>query len=162
MTVRVSIEDGLVDGDASAIEVEEGSVLDVLRQVFRSRPALAGELIDPTEGRYLTLIHLNGEDIRLLDYLKTPVKSGDELRLSRLDAADVVEQAFFLSFGPDKVKEPMLHRLGRMFQVEVNILGARVTARKGFVHVSFKGVPGEVEAVINWLARNDVGIDKVD
>ena len=159
--VRVRIHEELLP-DGGQLDVQARTVLEAIEAVCRARPVLASRLFDPGQGRYRALIHLNGEDVRFLRFLETPLAGGDELHIRPVEPAEPVSRSYYLTFGPQRVKEPVLHRLGRLFHVEVNILGARVTARKGFVHASLTGSPAEVERAIRWLSRNDVGIDEAD
>jgi len=65
-----------------AIEVDGSTIGDAVQSLVGRHPALAGQLLTP-EGdlnRFVN-VYLNGQDVRYLAGLKTPVGDRDEIRL---------------------------------------------------------------------------------
>jgi len=65
-----------------AIEVDGSTIGDAVQSLVGRHPALAGQLLTP-EGdlhRFVN-VYLNGQDVRYLAGLKTPVGERDEIRL---------------------------------------------------------------------------------
>jgi molybdopterin converting factor small subunit len=65
-----------------AIEVEGSTIGDAVQALVGRHPALAGQLLTP-EGdlhRFVN-VYLNGQDVRYLAGLETPVGDRDEIRL---------------------------------------------------------------------------------
>lgn len=84
MSVTVLIPTALrsqVDNQDS-LDVEGGSVQEVLASVTSKYPELGNRLFkDDNELNRFVNIYLNDEDIRFLENLDTPTKSGDELSI---------------------------------------------------------------------------------
>jgi molybdopterin converting factor small subunit len=69
-------------GGARELEVAGSSVGEVVRELIARHPGLGGQVLTP-EGelnRYVN-VYLNGQDVRYLDGLATPVGERDEVRL---------------------------------------------------------------------------------
>ena len=162
MSTRVLVHQEAHDAEPEPFDVQASNVLEAMKMVFTKAPALMQRLLDPGGGHYRAVLSINGRDIRFLQYLDTPLADGDELQVRPLDFSSSVRRSLYLTFGPEKVGNPILHHAGRMFCIEVNILGASVTARKGFVHAVLIGPESEVEAVLSWLHQNGVTLDEAD
>jgi len=59
----------------------------------------------------------------------------------------------------DQVKEPILYRLGKDFNVVTNIRRAQVTEDYGFVEVDIEGSLEEVQRAISWLHTTGLHVD---
>jgi hypothetical protein len=59
----------------------------------------------------------------------------------------------------DQVKEPILYRLGRDFNVIPNIRRANVTEDYGFAEVDLEGSLEEVQRAISWLMTTGLTIN---
>ncbi len=59
----------------------------------------------------------------------------------------------------DQVKEPIIYRLGRDFNVVPNIRRANVTEDYGFVEVDLEGSLEEVQRAISWLMTTGLTIN---
>ncbi len=65
-----------------AIEVDGATVGDVVKGVVERHPGLASQLLTPDGGLHRFVnVYLNGQDVRYLAGLDTPVGAGDEIRL---------------------------------------------------------------------------------
>ena len=59
-------------------------------------------------------------------------------------------------FSQDLVKEPLLYKINRSFDVVVNIRGASVTDQGGFIALELEGEQAEVERVLQYLRSQGV------
>jgi molybdopterin converting factor small subunit len=69
-------------GGVKSLEVGGGTVGEVVQTLVGGHPGLGGRLLTP-EGdlqRFIN-VYLNGQDVRYLDGLDTPVAERDEIRL---------------------------------------------------------------------------------
>ena len=65
-----------------SIEVEGSTIGDAVQSLVGRHPALAGQLLTPEgELHRFVNVYLNGQDVRYLSGLQTPVGDRDEIRL---------------------------------------------------------------------------------
>lgn len=84
MSLKITIPTALrkITGDADVIEVEPGTVRDIISGVDRSYPGFRSRVCeDGDKLRRFINIYVDGEDIRFLDNLATPVRDGAELSI---------------------------------------------------------------------------------
>jgi molybdopterin converting factor small subunit len=69
-------------GGVRELELPGSSVGEVVRELVARHPGLGGQLLAPDGGlnRYVN-VYLNGQDVRYLEGLETPVGERDEVRL---------------------------------------------------------------------------------
>jgi molybdopterin converting factor small subunit len=69
-------------GGARELEITGASVGEVVRELIARYPGLGGQVLTPGGelNRYVN-VYLNGQDVRYLDGLATPVGERDEVRL---------------------------------------------------------------------------------
>jgi len=69
-------------GGVRELELPGSSVGEVVRELVARHPGLGGQLLAPDGGlnRYVN-VYLNGQDVRYLEGLDTPVGDRDEVRL---------------------------------------------------------------------------------
>jgi ABC-type methionine transport system ATPase subunit len=63
-------------------------------------------------------------------------------------------------FSQDLVREPLLYKINRSFDVVVNIRGASVTDQGGFIALELEGEQKEVERVIDYLRNQGVRLEE--
>ena len=67
---------------AEAVEAEGGTVAALVSDLERRHPGIKDRICDESgQVRRFVNIFVNGEDIRFLQHLDTPVKSGDEISI---------------------------------------------------------------------------------
>jgi L-aspartate semialdehyde sulfurtransferase ferredoxin len=54
-------------------------------------------------------------------------------------------------FSQELVREPLLYRINRKFDLVVNIRGASVTDQGGFIALELEGEDSEIERVVTYL-----------
>ncbi|MEJ5173447.1 MAG: NIL domain-containing protein [Hydrogenothermaceae bacterium] len=62
-----------------------------------------------------------------------------------------------LIYPEEKIKEPILSKLCKTFDVDINIRKANVQEKVGWLELELIGKEEEIERAINWLT--DQGID---
>ncbi len=84
MSVMIRIPTPLrrITNGQAKIEMESGSLVDMVEKLDASYPGFKARLVDENgEQRYFVNIYLNGEDVRFLRGLDTFTKSGDEVSI---------------------------------------------------------------------------------
>jgi molybdopterin synthase sulfur carrier subunit len=69
-------------GDQAELQVEAGSLRDVVSRIAEQNPEVKQRLLDDTgELRRFVNVYVNEEDVRFLQKLDTPLKDGDEVSI---------------------------------------------------------------------------------
>jgi sulfur-carrier protein len=69
-------------GGAKSVEVDGATIGQVVEVLVQRHPALRGRLVAPEGGLHRFVnVYLNGQDVRYLGGLDTPVGDADEVRL---------------------------------------------------------------------------------
>ena len=69
-------------GGAKALELDGGSIRAVVDALVQRHPSLGGQLLtDDGELNRFVNVYVNGQDVRYLEGLDTPVTAADEVRL---------------------------------------------------------------------------------
>jgi hypothetical protein len=66
-----------------------------------------------------------------------------------------------LTFVPDLVREPVIHRVAKTHHLVPNIRKARVTETSGEVILDFTGADDDVARGLAWLAARGVQITRL-
>ena len=67
---------------AKSLELAGGSVRELVAALLERHPGLGGQLLTPDgELNRFVNVYVNGQDVRYLEGLATPVAEGDEVRL---------------------------------------------------------------------------------
>jgi L-aspartate semialdehyde sulfurtransferase ferredoxin len=72
-----------------------------------------------------------------------------------------LKQRLDLYFPQDLVREPVLHRLSKSFDVSFNIRRARVTDHLGEMVLELEGDPSTLENAVGWLKKQGVRVEPV-
>jgi ABC-type methionine transport system ATPase subunit len=67
-----------------------------------------------------------------------------------------------LTFPEELITQPVLGRMVRAFDVLPNIRRASVEERFGWIVCELDGPPEAVEAAVDWLAEQGVGVERLD
>ena len=80
--VRIPTPLRKITADQDRVPVDAGSVAECIASLEASHPGLKERLCDESgEIRRFVNIYVNGEDVRFLSGLDTPVKAGDEVSI---------------------------------------------------------------------------------
>ena len=73
----------------------------------------------------------------------------------------MAKQRMKFTFVQELIKEPVIWRLGREFDLVTNIRRADVTDDRGWVILELEGDHDEIERALAWVASQGVRIDPV-
>jgi ABC-type methionine transport system ATPase subunit len=73
----------------------------------------------------------------------------------------MAKQRVKFTFPQDLIKEPIIHELGRSFNLTTNIRRADVTEDRGWVILELEGELDEIERGLQWVASKGVRVDPV-
>jgi hypothetical protein len=68
----------------------------------------------------------------------------------------------YLTFPPEQIKEPVIYRLGKDFDIVTNIRRADVTATHGWVTLEIEGREEDLERGVAWLKAQGVKVDPIE
>jgi ABC-type methionine transport system ATPase subunit len=74
----------------------------------------------------------------------------------------VVERRVRLTYPPHLLDQPLLYRLIRQFDVQTNILEARVTAEEGWLVLAVRGEQEGVLQGLEWMRTQGVQVELLD
>jgi molybdopterin synthase sulfur carrier subunit len=83
VTVRIPAPLRKVTGEREVVTADSGgSLLEIISRLDQEYPGLKERICDESgEIRRFVNLYINGEDVRFLSGLKTPVKAGDEVSI---------------------------------------------------------------------------------
>ena len=73
----------------------------------------------------------------------------------------MAKQRVKFTFPQELIKEPVIHELGRSFNLITNIRRADVTEDRGWVILELEGELDEIERGVQWVASKGVRVDPV-
>ncbi len=73
----------------------------------------------------------------------------------------MARQRMKFTFEPDLIKEPVIWKLGREFDLVTNIRRADVTEDRGWVVLELEGDMTEIERGLQWVQDQGVRVDPV-
>ncbi len=71
----------------------------------------------------------------------------------------VIERRVRLTYPPHLLDQPLLYRLIREFDVQTNILEARVTPQEGWLVLAVRGPQERVLQGLGWLEAQGVQVE---
>lgn len=63
------------------------------------------------------------------------------------------------TFEPELIREPVIYRIGHLYEVVTNIRMADVDEQVGWVILEISGEPDEIERAIAWAEEQGVRVD---
>jgi ABC-type methionine transport system ATPase subunit len=69
---------------------------------------------------------------------------------------------FHLTFPEHLVSEPVIHRIGKDFDLVTNIRRANIDERHGWVILEMDGPDERIAAAVAWLAGQGVQVDRIE
>ena len=73
----------------------------------------------------------------------------------------MAKQRVKFTFPQEMIKEPVIWRLGRDFDLVTNIRRADVTEDRGWVVLELDGEMAEIERGVQWVVEQGVRVDPV-
>ena len=68
---------------------------------------------------------------------------------------------FHLTFPEHLISEPVIHRVGRDFDLVTNIRRANIEEHRGWVILEMEGELEEIERGVQWVVEQGVRVDPV-
>ena len=81
ITVRIPTPLRTLTGGNEQVEVEGATVREAIEALERKAPGIRDRLLDDKGVRRFVNIYVGEEDVRFLDWLKTQLKSGDQISI---------------------------------------------------------------------------------
>jgi ABC-type methionine transport system ATPase subunit len=69
---------------------------------------------------------------------------------------------FWLTYPPQRIKAPVIWKLGHQFQLVTSIRQASVTDVVGIVCLEIEGAASEITAGVQWLKKQGVRVEPVE
>ena len=79
----------------------------------------------------------------------------------KADAATTTAR-FWLTYPPQRIKAPVIWRLGHEFRLVTSIRQASVTDVVGIVCLEIEGAASEITAGVQWLKKQGVRVEPVE
>ncbi len=73
-----------------------------------------------------------------------------------------MKEKFYLTYPPTLIKEPIIYRLGKQFDVITNIRGANVSNEMGLVALEMEGTQEEVDRAVAWLRAQGITVEPIE
>ena len=67
-----------------------------------------------------------------------------------------------LIYPEEKIKEPLLSKVCKNFNIDINIRKANVQEKMGWLELEFIGKDEEIEKAINFLVENGVEVQPIE
>jgi len=72
-----------------------------------------------------------------------------------------VKKAVYLIFPQDLIREPMVYRMSKQFDVIFNIRRAKVTDKVGEMVLELEGDDAPLEQAMTWLKKSGIRVEPV-
>lgn len=163
MTVKVRIPTPLqkLTNNQGEVPTDARSVSEMIGELEKKFPGMKDRLLD-ADGkiRRFVNIYVNEEDVRFLNGHQTPLKDGDEVSIIPAIAGGAVRRVT-LVFPQEKIKEPVVFRMAKKYDVIPNIRRARVTETVGEMTLELEGDEKSIEAGIKYLESQNIKVQPV-
>ena len=74
----------------------------------------------------------------------------------------ITSARFWLTYPPQRIKAPVIWKLGHQFQLVTSIRQASVTDVVGIVCLEVEGAASEIAAGVQWLKKQGVRVEPVE
>jgi len=74
----------------------------------------------------------------------------------------VTRARFHLTFPEHLVNEPVIHRVGKDFDLVTNIRRANIEDRQAWVILEMDGSDHDIGHAVRWLAEQGVQVDRIE
>ncbi len=68
---------------------------------------------------------------------------------------------FHLTFPEHLIQEPVIHRIGKDFDLVTNIRRANIEERMAWVILEMEGTEEAIASAVAWLAERGVQVDRI-
>jgi ABC-type methionine transport system ATPase subunit len=74
----------------------------------------------------------------------------------------VTKARFHLTFPERLISEPVIHRVGKDFDLVTNIRRANIEERSAWVILEMDGADEDIARAVAWLAEQGLQVDRID
>lgn len=67
-----------------------------------------------------------------------------------------------LMYPEEKIREPILSKLCKKFEVDINIRKANVQEKVGWLELELLGKEEEIEKAMNWLVEQGIDVSPIE
>lgn len=147
-----------------AVEVKAFTVKEALDGLLKKYPELKERITDESGNlRRFINVYVNGEDIRFMKDMETPLKEGDLISIiPAIAGGERRRRRVTLFFPPEKICEPIIYTIGHKFDIITNIRGANVTETMGWVTLEIEGEEEEYQKALSYLKDIGVRVEPVE
>ena len=94
---------------------------------------------------------------------KAPARASKPSKPARKNVESAITSArFWLTYPPQRIKAPVIWKLGHQFQLVTSIRQASVTDVVGIVCLEVEGAASEITAGVQWLKKQGVRVEPVE
>lgn len=94
---------------------------------------------------------------------KAPARAAKPAKPAKKNAESAITSArFWLTYPPQRIKAPVIWKLGHQFQLVTSIRQASVTDVVGIVCLEVEGAASEIAAGVQWLKKQGVRVEPVE
>jgi L-aspartate semialdehyde sulfurtransferase ferredoxin len=73
-----------------------------------------------------------------------------------------IHERYYLTYPRSLIREPILYRLVKKFDVAFNIRGASVSEEMGLVALEFEGEAAQIQRALAWLKEIGVTVEPIE
>ncbi|MFB3739293.1 MAG: NIL domain-containing protein [Candidatus Velamenicoccus archaeovorus] len=74
----------------------------------------------------------------------------------------MIKARFHLTFPEHLINEPVIHRVGREFDLVTNIRRANIEEHQAWVILEVEGEEGSVARAVGWLTGQGIQVDRIE
>jgi ABC-type methionine transport system ATPase subunit len=72
-----------------------------------------------------------------------------------------MKQALDLIFPPNLIKEPVIHRMSKEFDVIFNLRRAKITSKVGEIVLELEGEEPTLKKAVDWLKKKGLKVEPI-
>ncbi len=72
-----------------------------------------------------------------------------------------MKQALQLIFPPNLIKEPVIHKMSKSFDVVFNLRRAKITEKVGEIVLELEGEPDTLAKSVDWLKKQGLKVEPI-
>lgn len=164
ITVKIPTPLRKLTQGAGELETSGKNIMEIINSLEKNYPGIKDRLCDGTgELRRFVNIYVNQEDIRFLKGKETGLKDGDEVSIVPAIAGGSQKSLkFHITFPEQKIKEPVIYKIGKDFSVIPNIRRADVNDKTGWMDLELVGEIEEIEKAVAFLRKTGIKVDPIE
>lgn len=73
-----------------------------------------------------------------------------------------IKARIYLTYPPNRIKDPLIYQLGQRFALRTNIRGADISDTMGLVALEVEGTRLEIDRGVAWLRAQGVAVEPIE